>query len=92
MRVEKPVYNWKFPLSKPMKGVAGKTGAWRTMRPIVDSSKCTRCYQCEIYCPGICIVVEPDKGAVIDYDYCKGCGICADVCPSNAISIVPESG
>jgi pyruvate ferredoxin oxidoreductase delta subunit len=86
------VVAWKYPHSKPVKGVAGKTGLWRTQKPIVDANKCTRCYQCEIFCPGICIRVEAESGAVIDYDYCKGCGICADVCPARAITMIPEHG
>lgn len=90
MKIVKPLADWKLPLSKPAKGVAGRTGLWRTTKPVVNSAKCTRCYQCEIYCPGACIRVEPETGAVVDYDYCKGCGICADVCPAGAIEMVPE--
>jgi len=78
------------PLTRPSPGVAGKTGLWRTLKPVVDQAKCTRCYQCEIYCPVNVIRVEPETGAVIDYEYCKGCGVCVDVCPVNAISLVEE--
>lgn len=92
MRIVKLLTNSKLPLSRPMVGVAGKTGLWRNMKPIVSTEKCTRCYQCEIFCPVNTVRVEPETGAVIDYDYCKGCGICADVCPSHAISMVPEGG
>ncbi len=79
-----------LPLTRPGEGVAGKTGSWRTEKPVVDQGRCTRCYQCEIYCPVNVIRVEPETGAVIDYEYCKGCGVCADVCPVNAISLVEE--
>lgn len=82
--------SYKIPLAKPKIGVAGKTGFWRTTKPIVDTNKCVRCFLCEIYCPVNVIRVEPETGAVIDYDYCKGCGVCADVCPVNAIELVPE--
>lgn len=88
--VVEPPKHGRIPLARPKVGVAGKTGIWRTMRPVVDSSKCNRCYMCEIHCPVNAIRVEPDSGATIDYDYCKGCGICADVCPAGAISMVPE--
>jgi len=87
--VEKPVYS-KLPISKPRVGVAGRTGLWRTEKPVVDNTKCRRCYLCEIYCPVNVIRVEPDTGVTIDYDYCKGCGICSDVCPFNAITMVLE--
>jgi pyruvate ferredoxin oxidoreductase delta subunit len=92
VRVVKPEENYKLPLTKPVVGVAGKTGLWRTMRPVVDNEKCTRCYQCEIYCPVNVIRVEPELGITIDYEYCKGCGICEDVCPRSAIVMVPEPG
>jgi len=82
----------RIPLARPKKGVAGKTGSWRWIRPVVDTSKCTRCFQCEIYCPDNTITVDPEKGVVVDYEYCKGCGICAQVCPVNAIKMVSEEG
>jgi pyruvate ferredoxin oxidoreductase delta subunit len=91
VRVENPM-SWKLPLSRPAKGVAGKTGLWRTLKPVVDLNKCTKCYQCEIFCPAMSIVVEPERGAIVDYEYCKGCGICSDVCPTGAIQMVPERG
>ena len=81
-----------LPIAKPVKGVAGKTGLWRTERPIVDNDKCTRCLLCEIYCPVNVIRVERETGVTIDYDYCKGCGVCANVCPVKAITMMPEKG
>jgi len=90
VRVVRPRGGDKLPLSKPLVGVAGKTGLWRHVKPVVTLEKCIKCYQCEIFCPAISIIVEPDTGPQINYDYCKGCGICADVCPSGAISMVPE--
>ncbi|MEM0000779.1 MAG: 4Fe-4S binding protein [Desulfurococcaceae archaeon] len=92
MRVIKPLGNHKLPLTKPMIGVAGKTGLWRNLRPVVSVEKCTRCYQCEIFCPVSTIEVEPETGAVVDYEYCKGCGVCADICPARSITMVPETG
>ncbi len=82
----------KLPLAKPVKGAVGKTGSWRWRKPVVDNSKCRRCFLCEIYCPDNCILVDPDKGVSIDYDYCKGCGVCASVCPVEAITMVREGG
>ncbi|ABN70097.1 pyruvate ferredoxin/flavodoxin oxidoreductase, delta subunit [Staphylothermus marinus F1] len=82
--------SYKIPLAKPAVGVAGKTGFWRTTKPLVNNNKCVRCFLCEIYCPVNVIRVEPETGVTINYDYCKGCGVCADVCPVNAIELVPE--
>lgn len=92
VKVVKPPRNDKLPLTRPVIGVAGKTGLWRNMKPLVNTVKCTRCYQCEIYCPVNAINVEPESGAMINYDYCKGCGLCVDVCPSGAITMIPETG
>ncbi|MCC6034337.1 MAG: 4Fe-4S binding protein [Desulfurococcaceae archaeon] len=92
VKIKEPENNVKLPLSRPIIGVAGKTGLWRTMRPIVNNEKCTSCFQCEIYCPVNVIRVEPKLGVTIDYDYCKGCGICEDVCPRSAIIMIPEIG
>ena len=80
------------PLARPTKAVAGKTGAWRWQKPVVDSSKCVKCYQCEIFCPDSAVTVDPERGAVVDYEYCKGCGLCAEMCPVKAIKMVPEEG
>jgi len=88
--IEEAQVFFKAPLSKPAPGSAGKTGAWRTQRPVVDLDKCTGCLLCWLYCPEDTVIrLENDK-VTIDYEYCKGCGICADVCPFNAIQMVPE--
>jgi 2-oxoacid:acceptor oxidoreductase delta subunit (pyruvate/2-ketoisovalerate family) len=76
-------------LSSPTVGV-GKTGFWRTFRPIVDYSKCTQCTLCWIYCPDAAITRQKDDSPKIDYDYCKGCGICANECPVKAITMQRE--
>ncbi len=69
-----------------------KTGAWRTMRPVLDKSKCINCLVCWIYCPDAAIKVKDGKVIEIDLDYCKGCGICAEVCPPKvkAVTMVKE--
>ncbi len=78
------------PLSFPTVGSMGRTGSWRTFRPIVDYSKCTRCTLCWIYCPDAAISRRDDDSPEIDYDYCKGCGICANECPVKAITMKRE--
>jgi pyruvate ferredoxin oxidoreductase delta subunit len=74
------------PASKPQHGAAGKTGTWRTFKPVLDRESCKECGNCIMYCPEACI----DKDLNIDYDYCKGCGICANECPSKSIKMVRE--
>ena len=78
------------PLSSPTVGSMGKTGSWRTFRPEVDYSKCTRCTICWVYCPDAAITRREDDSPEIDYDYCKGCGICANECPTKAIAMKRE--
>lgn len=82
--------------SQPAEASAGKTGSWRTYRPVIDHDECIRCDICALYCPDICITRVDDpshkKGKmVIDYDYCKGCAICSNECPKQCIEMVKES-
>ena len=68
-----------------------KTGAWRTLRPVIDDARCKRCtWVCSTMCPDSAIHIEAGR-PVIDYDHCKGCLVCAAVCPPHAIRVVPES-
>ena len=68
-----------------------KTGAWRTMRPVIDYARCKRCsWVCSTLCPDSAIAVDADRTPRIDYDHCKGCMICVAVCPPHAIDAVPE--
>ncbi|MGC9134740.1 4Fe-4S binding protein [Caldisphaera sp.] len=78
------------PISRPDFGSSGKTGSWRTERPVINEEKCTKCLYCWLYCPEDTILRREDDMVYVDYDYCKGCGICAAVCPVNAIEMVPE--
>jgi pyruvate ferredoxin oxidoreductase gamma subunit len=68
-----------------------KTGAWRTMRPVVDETRCKKCWWiCSTFCPDSAIQVSAENRPEIDYDHCKGCMICVAICPSHAIDAVPE--
>jgi pyruvate ferredoxin oxidoreductase delta subunit len=78
-------------------GEAGKTGEWRTQRPVVDHAVCLpeknqkqACFRCWMYCPEA--VIKKHIPIEIDLTYCKGCGICAAECPGGAISMVTEAG
>lgn len=76
-------------------GEAGKTGAWRTVKPILINEKCIvvksgkpTCHLCWMFCPEM--TVSRTIPPIFNYDYCKGCGICARECPVNAIKMIPE--
>ena len=75
------------PISRPTKGACGRTGTWRSQRPVFEAPLCNGCLICWLYCPEAAISRE-DRS--IDYDYCKGCGICAEECAKNAIRMVKE--
>ncbi|UYP46135.1 Ion-translocating oxidoreductase complex subunit B [Candidatus Lokiarchaeum ossiferum] len=86
---------WELPpasVSFPIKGSAGKTGAWRTFRPVIDQEQCIKCYFCFMYCPeGTIKVNDETKEVYVDYEYCKGCGVCANNCPKKCIDMKKES-
>ena len=76
----------KLAISRPKIGASGKTGSWRTFKPVVDMELCSKCGNCCRFCPDGAIDTEFN----IDYDFCKGCGICVEVCPKKAIVMVRE--
>ncbi|RUM33439.1 MAG: ferredoxin [Archaeoglobus sp.] len=77
-------------ISKPSKGSAGKTGLWRTYKPVIKENVCNACMLCWLYCPEGAISKRGEK-VEIDYEYCKGCGICSSVCAKKAIEMVLEA-
>ncbi len=88
--IEPPKTFFWAPLSKPAPAASGKTGTWRTERPVIIQEKCVKCLLCWLYCPEDAIIRKEDNSVEVDYEYCKGCGICAAVCPVDAIKMVPE--
>jgi len=84
--------SWKdlppIPISFPAN--ATLTGSWRTLRPVMDKEKCTKCGFCWLYCPEGTIILGEEEDYRIDLDYCKGCGVCANECPSDAIKMIRE--
>lgn len=72
--------------------IAVRTGLWRSMRPVVDTSRCNRCtWICGSFCPDSAITPGPDGYPQIDLDHCKGCMICVAQCPPHAIEAIPEA-
>jgi len=68
-----------------------RTGAWRTLRPVIDYALCRRCaWVCSTLCPDSAIRVAADHTPHIDYEHCKGCMVCMTVCPPHAIGAMPE--
>lgn len=67
-----------------------KTGAWRSLRPIWDNSKCIKCGLCYLYCPEGCVQEDEQGFFKADLDFCKGCGICAHECWPRAIKMIEE--
>ena len=82
----------KIPLSTPTRGSIGKTGEWRTFRPVLKGD-CSSCGFCWAFCPEACIELKGESGKgkpVFDLEYCKGCGICAAECPKKCIEMQRE--
>jgi pyruvate ferredoxin oxidoreductase gamma subunit len=68
-----------------------KTGLWRTLRPVIDYDRCSRCWWvCSTFCPDGAIAVDAEGRPEIDYDHCKGCMICVAKCPPHAIKAIAE--
>ncbi len=64
--------------------------SWRTIRPVIDLSKCTRCNVCWKFCPDIAIGLDGEGFPYVKMDFCKGCGICEHECVPRAITMVRE--
>lgn len=77
-------------ISKPGSATHQNTGSWRTVRPVLDNSKCTKCGLCWIMCPDASLLIDEDGYYEIDLYHCKGCGICANECKRGAIKMITE--
>ena len=67
-----------------------RTSTWRTIRPVIDRTRCTRCEVCWKFCPDVAIAIDADGWPSIRLDFCKGCGVCAEECRPRAIAMVEE--
>jgi len=65
-------------------------GDWRVQKPVLDATKCVRCWLCEGFCPEVAIS-KSSEGPVFDMRFCKGCGICDNECPTKAIFMKKET-
>ncbi len=89
-----PDVNWKnltraCDIYEPATSKTVETGDWRTMKPVIDWTKCKQCLLCAPCCPDMSIPVNAEgKREDFDYFFCKGCGICMNACPFGAISMV----
>jgi len=63
-----------------------RTGNWRVFKPVIDLSKCTRCWICFVRCPDGAILLDSFENPYVDYEVCKGCLICVEECPTHAIA------
>ncbi|HBA41017.1 MAG: hypothetical protein A2W66_05850 [Deltaproteobacteria bacterium RIFCSPLOWO2_02_56_12] len=64
----------------------------RTMRPVVDFAKCTKCTLCWLQCPDSCFDVTPDGYYDANMEACCGCGVCEAVCPvDKCVTMVNET-
>ncbi|HVN83427.1 MAG TPA: 2-oxoacid:acceptor oxidoreductase family protein [Candidatus Binatia bacterium] len=58
---------------------------WRVYRPVIDLSRCTRCFLCFALCPEAAIHLDAQNYPGVDYDHCKGCLVCVTECPPQTI-------
>ncbi len=95
MAKETGIMSWKElelgnSITRPGNAAELKTGDWRSMRPVTDYEKCTKCGQCYIFCPDMVYTKNAEGYYEQNYYYCKGCGICAHECPVSCIAMVQE--
>ena len=79
--------NWEEKAVKD--SLSRNMASWRVFMPIIDCSKCTKCWLCCDYCPEG-VIHKTEEGPIINKKLCKGCGICSNECPFGAISMVRE--
>ena len=68
-----------------------KKWSTRTMRPVLDFDKCTKCTLCWVACPDTVFDVTPDGYYDANMEACCGCGVCEAICPvPECITMVNE--
>lgn len=79
-------------VTEPGSAEGYRSGDWRSQRPEIDRSECSKCGFCFLYCPEGCVKQTKEGYFEPDMYYCKGCGICAEECPKNCIKMQEEKG
>ena len=64
---------------------AGKMEQHSSGKPLVNSSKCKKCKQCQKICAHSAITYSEEGVAQIDHSRCVGCGRCIGICNFDAI-------
>ena len=86
-------------IREPGNAVRRPTGCWRTVKPVVDHSRCIGCKLCFTVCPDSAYKWKEEKAnknskvkgkPIVDHTMCKGCGICAEQCPVKCIKMVKD--
>ena len=67
------------------------TGAWRSVRPVIDKTSCVKCGICATFCPLQCLSKDDHGFYEVRLDFCKGCGVCAHECPRRCIAMKLEA-
>lgn len=92
--IKKPVEYKNKQLYGPVATIfsSTNTGSWRILKPVVNYAECSKCSNCQKFCPTDVIEIKADdiNCVEINWDYCKGCGICANVCAKKCITMVEE--
>jgi 2-oxoacid:acceptor oxidoreductase delta subunit (pyruvate/2-ketoisovalerate family) len=73
-------------------GALVERASWRTFKPTIDYTKCTKCGMCWLHCPDAAYTIGKDGFPICDSKTCKGCLLCIDVCPVKCIKAEQERG
>ena len=91
IRKEEHVKGWEGGY-RPGRNPYFKKFTTRTMRPVIDFDKCTKCTLCWLQCPDSCFDITPDGFYDANMEACCGCGVCEAVCPvDQCITMVNEA-
>ena len=58
--------------------------------PLLDETRCRRCFDCVAVCPTNCLTAFAGIPFLVRPTDCVSCGLCVLVCPSAALSLVSQ--